>query len=187
MPVTVAVLAGGRGSRLGGDKALVELAGRPLIEYPLAAAHAAGLEAVVVAKPLTRLPPLDVRVLIEPDEPTHPLTGIVTALEYFEAVIAIPCDMPLLSGSDLSALVAVPGDVVVLASSEPFPALYRVEILPQLLYALEAARSMRATHQQLSARSTLASARLASRLMSVNTVENLAEAERRLSQPHGSQ
>ena len=38
MAVTVAVLAGGRGSRIGGDKALVQLGGRPLIAYPLAAA-----------------------------------------------------------------------------------------------------------------------------------------------------
>jgi molybdenum cofactor guanylyltransferase len=187
MPVTVAVLAGGHGSRIGGDKALVELAGRPLIEYSLAAAHTAGLEAVVVAKRQTRLPALDVRVLIEPDEPTHPLAGIVTALEYFEAVIAVPCDMPLLSGPDLSALVAGRGDVVVLASSEPFPALYRVEVLPQLLDALEAERSMRATHRELSARSVLAPRHLGSRLISVNTVEGLADAEGRLSRPPGSQ
>lgn len=47
------VLAGGRGSRLGGAKATAELAGRPLISYPLAALAEAGLEAVVVAKPDT--------------------------------------------------------------------------------------------------------------------------------------
>ncbi|MBK5220825.1 MAG: NTP transferase domain-containing protein, partial [Thermoleophilia bacterium] len=43
-----AVLAGGSGSRIGGAKATVELAGRPLIAYPLAALEAAGVEAVVV-------------------------------------------------------------------------------------------------------------------------------------------
>ena len=56
MDVTAAVLAGGLGSRIGGDKALVQLAGRPLISYPLAAAQAAGLDAVVVAKRSTSLP-----------------------------------------------------------------------------------------------------------------------------------
>ena len=70
MDVTVAILAGGRGSRIGGDKALVQLGGRPLISYPLAAAKAAGLDAVVVAKRNTKLPPLDVPVLLEPDAPT---------------------------------------------------------------------------------------------------------------------
>ena len=57
---TAVVLAGGLGSRIGGDKALVQLGGRPLITYPLAAAEAAGLDAVVVAKRTTKLPALDV-------------------------------------------------------------------------------------------------------------------------------
>jgi molybdenum cofactor guanylyltransferase len=182
MPVTVAVLAGGRGSRLGGDKALVELAGRPLIEYPLAAAHAAGLEAVVVAKRLTLLPPLDVRVLIEPDEPTHPLAGIVTALEYFEAVIAIPCDMPFLDAADLAALAAAETEVAVLSPGGPFPALYRREVLAQLREAVRAGASVRSTQPQSSAPTVIASTREVTQF-SVNTVEDLAEAERRLSQP----
>jgi molybdenum cofactor guanylyltransferase len=179
MPVTVAVLAGGRGSRIGGDKALVELAGRPLIEYPLAAAHAAGLEAVVVAKRQTRLPPLDVRVLIEPDEPTHPLAGIVTALEHFEAVIAVPCDMPFLGAEDLSALAAMPDDVAVLASDQPLPALYRRAALPQLREAVRTGASVRSTQAQTSAPAAFASTRQATKF-SVNTPEDLAEAERRL-------
>lgn len=51
-----AVLAGGAGSRLGGAKAMVKLAGRPLISYPLAAIEQADLEPVVVAKACTELP-----------------------------------------------------------------------------------------------------------------------------------
>jgi molybdenum cofactor guanylyltransferase len=180
MPVTVAVLAGGRGSRIGGDKAVVELAGRPLIEYPLRAASAADLDVVVVAKRHTRLPPLDARVLIEPDEPTHPLSGIVTALEHYEAVIAVPCDMPLLNGSDLAALAAMPDDLALLIAGHPFPALYRVVVLPQLRQALEAGWSMRATQAQASAHASLASTDAAARLLSVNTLEDLAEAELRL-------
>ena len=50
-----AVLAGGHGSRMGGAKPTAELAGRPLIAYPLAALAAAGIEAFVVAKPSTHL------------------------------------------------------------------------------------------------------------------------------------
>lgn len=50
-----AVLAGGRGSRLGGAKPTADLAGRPLISYPLAALAAAGIEPFVVAKPSTNL------------------------------------------------------------------------------------------------------------------------------------
>jgi molybdenum cofactor guanylyltransferase len=183
MAVTVAVLAGGRGSRIGGNKALIQLAGRPLIEYPLAAARAAGLPAVVVAKRHTHLPALNLPVLIEPDEPTHPLSGIVTALEHFEAVIAVPCDMPLLNGADMAALAAMPDDLSLLITGQPFPALYRVVLLPQLRQALEAGGSMRATQAQSCAHAALASSDAAPRLLSVNTLEDLADAERRLSQP----
>jgi molybdopterin-guanine dinucleotide biosynthesis protein A len=182
MVVTVAVLAGGRGSRIGGDKALIQLGGRPLIDYPLQAARAAGLDAVVVAKRHTRLPPLDVRVLIEPDEPTHPLSGIVTALEHFEAVIAIPCDMPFLDAPDLAALATAEAEVAVLRHGGPFPALYRRAFLPQLREAIRAGASVRSTQAQSSAPAATASTREATQF-SVNTAEDLAEAERRLSQP----
>jgi len=89
------VLAGGRGRRLGGAKPTAELGGRPLIAWPLAAAREAGLEAVVVAKAATPLPSdLDVPVWTEPDEPVHPLAGLVHALERADgrAVVAVACD-----------------------------------------------------------------------------------------------
>jgi molybdopterin-guanine dinucleotide biosynthesis protein A len=76
------VLAGGAGRRIGGAKATVELRGRPLIAYPLGALQAVLAEVVVVAKAGTELPPLPgVPVWTEPDEPCHPLAGIVHALE----------------------------------------------------------------------------------------------------------
>src|SRR3954468_1367483 len=75
------VLAGGRGSRLGGAKQALALAGRPLLHYPLAVLRAAGLECAVVAKRGSELPPLDgTRLLLEPEAPWHPLCGIVSAL-----------------------------------------------------------------------------------------------------------
>jgi molybdenum cofactor guanylyltransferase len=110
-PALVAVLAGGRGERIGGEKATRALLGRPLIDYPLAAARAAGLEAVVVAKRDTELPPcLGARVVIEPEEPRHPLCGVVAALEHAAqrrqppAVVLAGCDMPFLTAELLAWL-----------------------------------------------------------------------------------
>jgi len=76
------VLAGGSGRRIGGAKAVVELHGTPLVEYPLRALQAVLAEVVVVAKQGSALPPLrGVPVWIEPAEPRHPLAGIIHALE----------------------------------------------------------------------------------------------------------
>ena len=84
-PPIAAVLAGGLGERLGGSKASATLAGRPLVEHPLGAAGEAGLEAIVVAKRSTVLPPLDVPVVYEPQRPQHPLLGVITAHNYSAA------------------------------------------------------------------------------------------------------
>lgn len=179
--MTAAILAGGLGSRIGGDKALVQLGGRHLISYPLEAAREAGLATVVVAKRATRLPPLEVPVILEPDTPLHPLLGVITALSEFPTVIALPCDMPFVAAADLRTLAATDADLATLWSGEPFPSLYRRQVLPQLLSSLEAGASVRSTQAQSSAPAAIASARPAHQL-SVNTTEDLAAAETILSE-----
>lgn len=176
MDVTAAVLAGGLGTRIGGDKALVQLAGRPLISYPIAAAQGAGLDVVVVAKRTTKLPPLDVPLILEPDVPVHPLLGVITALQELPAVIAIPCDMPLLRSGELAALASMPDELATLWLGEPFPSLYRRPLLPQLRAALEANQSMRATQAQSLLASAVASSTEPAPQLSVNTAEDLARA-----------
>jgi molybdopterin-guanine dinucleotide biosynthesis protein A len=92
----VAILAGGRSTRMGRPKPAVPLAGRPLIDYPIEAARSVGLEPWVIAKPDTDLPPLDCRIVHEPAEPVHPLCGIVAALDAAAPwpIVALGADMP---------------------------------------------------------------------------------------------
>ncbi|MGH2851677.1 MAG: molybdenum cofactor guanylyltransferase, partial [Solirubrobacteraceae bacterium] len=100
------VLAGGRGMRIGGAKAVVQLAGRPLVAHVVEAARAGRLAPVVVAKADSVLPPLDCPIVIEPPEPTHPLLGIVTGLRALggSAAVVCPTDMPLVTGELLAWL-----------------------------------------------------------------------------------
>lgn len=82
--VTGAVLAGGRGRRMGSvSKPAMRLGGRPLIEYPLAALGTVCDRVVVITKRDVDLPALPPGVALwrEPDEPRHPATGLVHALE----------------------------------------------------------------------------------------------------------
>lgn len=177
MDVTAAILAGGVGSRIGGDKALVPLDGRPLISYPIRAALAAGLDVVVIAKRATNLPPLDVQVLLEPDAPVHPLLGVITALQQLPAVVALPCDMPFVAPQALVALAEMQEDLATLWPNQPFPSLYRRAVLPQLQRALEANRSMRSLHAHSRRVQAMSSSTDPPAELSINTPDDLAVAE----------
>ncbi|MGP0047804.1 MAG: molybdenum cofactor guanylyltransferase [Solirubrobacteraceae bacterium] len=105
-PVGV-VLAGGRGRRLGGDKAIAMLGGRTLAAYPLRALHAVLADVRVVAKPDTPLDGLEgMTVWREPRFPSHPLVGIVHALALAapRAVLVCAADMPFVSAAVLARL-----------------------------------------------------------------------------------
>jgi molybdenum cofactor guanylyltransferase len=94
------VLAGGLGRRIGGDKAVVELCGRPLIAYPVAAMRAALQEISVLAKADTALPSLPgVTVWIESDRLRHPLVGICEALALAagRSVLVCAADLPFVT------------------------------------------------------------------------------------------
>jgi len=168
----VAVLAGGRGRRMGGSKPLAQFGGAPLIERPLAAAREAGLDAVVVAKAGTPLPD-GVRVWHEPDEPFHPLLGIVTALEHAgEPVVVVACDQPFVP-AELLARLAKGGAVRAGGRIEPFPARYEPAWLPELRAALEREAPMRATLEALGPATIEWDA---AALRSLDTPEDLANA-----------
>lgn len=143
-----AVLAGGRGSRLGGAKATTELAGKPLIAYPITALAEAGMEPVVVAKRDSPLPPLPWRTVWEPEEPRHPLAGIVAALRKFpeRPLVAVACDMPFLAPALLAHLAASP-EPLALPELEgklhPFPGRYDASLLSALEAALAASEPLR--------------------------------------------
>lgn len=168
------VLAGGQGTRLGGDKACAPLLGRPLVAYPLAALHGLGLATVVVvAKPDTRLP-AGVPRWDEPAEPRHPRTGIVAALQRAQDdVLVLAADLPLLRAEDLRPL-RDGGPGVRWAEGEPLCAVYPREALPALLAAADDA-PLRATVRALGPRAVEVDRQ---RLLNVNTPGDLAQAER---------
>lgn len=143
-----AILAGGVGSRMGGapgSKAAVELAGRPLASYAIAAARLAGLAPVVVAKEDSWLPSLGCPVVHEQAEPRHPLSGIIAALERFgEPMVVIACDVPLVPSELLAELghrrarFAMP----IHPRPQPLVARYTPGLLPRLHRALDQRASL---------------------------------------------
>ncbi|MBV8942057.1 MAG: NTP transferase domain-containing protein, partial [Solirubrobacterales bacterium] len=134
------VLAGGRGRRLGGAKAMVRLRGRPLISYPLAALRAALTDVVVLAKPDSELPDLPGQtVWLERCAEQHPLVGIRCALEQAGDRAALVCavDLPFVTAELVGRLARFrPSAPVVVArhrgAIQPLLGCYRPEALAQL-------------------------------------------------------
>ena len=141
------VLAGGRSSRMGSDKSLAPLAGRPLLSYALATLRQAGLAASIAGSrsPLGAFAP----VVEDSGEGRGPLGGICAALASMsgQRAVFVPVDLPLLPASLLAFLLhhaRITGGAVTLASvngfAQTFPAVIERAVLPQLESELDAGR-----------------------------------------------
>ncbi len=108
-----AILAGGHGLRIGGQKPTVELHGKPLVCYPVEAVSQVLSRVAILAKAGTQLPPLQgVAVWIEPESPRHPLVGITQALALAGGRPVLICagDLPFVTPELIRRLVrADPG------------------------------------------------------------------------------
>lgn len=128
------VLAGGRSTRLGRDKASEPLLGRSMLQHVVDRVSPLVGEVVIVGAPGQTLPPihtaLPLRTAVDAYPGTGPLGGIYTGLvaARAERCLAVACDMPLLSPALLRELLARSAacDVVmpVLEYPEPLHAVY---------------------------------------------------------------
>lgn len=137
------VLAGGRSSRMGRDKALVEFQGRPLLEIALGILRAAGLPARIAGRrtSLSELNPAIPDQIPDLISESGPLGGIHAALSASSARwnLFLPVDMPLIPLSllrcllDRAELTAAPVTAVRLNGRlEPLPVVLDRKILPHL-------------------------------------------------------
>jgi molybdenum cofactor guanylyltransferase len=183
-PVGV-VLAGGAGRRLGGRKAVAELAGRPLISYPLDALRSVLAQVVVVARADSVLPELEVPLWLEPDGPRHPLRGLTYALRRAAPSPVLVCalDLPLVSPGLVRALAAADGGgapaVIARAAGRLQPLLGRYE--QAALDALEGFEpDARVTALVASLGPEILDVQDAEQLLNVNTAGQLAALQARI-------
>ena len=101
------VLAGGNSNRMGHEKALIQLAGRPLVQHAVEIMRRAGL-AVRIAGARANLSPFAETVLDEPAQSgLGPLAGICSALSVANCRFAVflPVDLPLIPSGLIEFLV----------------------------------------------------------------------------------
>jgi molybdenum cofactor guanylyltransferase len=142
--VTTVILAGGRGTRIGGDKGLQTLHGRALISWVLEAVNANSDEVLINANNAQETyTHFGYRVIADqiPDWP-GPLAGLQVALScaHTDYVMTVPCDTPFLPDDliprllDMQSLQASEAAVVVVGGCrQPTIALYKRSVLPKLL------------------------------------------------------
>lgn len=144
------VIAGGRSTRFGGEKAVATFRGEPLL---LRAARrlAAACDAVAVnARPGTQsaalAESLGYPVLHDaPGDPDGPLSGVKAGLQWAarqgaQWVAVSPCDVPLLPADLYQRLIAAAGEGAAMAVTsegrQPLCAVWPVTALPKLSEAL---------------------------------------------------
>ncbi len=172
------VLAGGQSSRMGRDKALVELAGRPLVTYGLETLRAVGISAAIAGarSDLGGYAP----VVPDAEADRGPLSGICAALQSTVAkwLVFVSVDLPLLPASLLAymllhARIAENAVTMVAVNGFPqtFPAVVRRDTLAALQSELQTGRG------GCFAAFTAAAAQ-AAEAVAVLPVENLVQAGR---------
>jgi molybdenum cofactor guanylyltransferase len=127
MKVAAMILAGGKSSRMGRDKATIEIEGIPLLRriYDVVAGCRGGI-AGAEGKPFDRIDvvtpwieryreilPLDCNFIIEQDPHRGPLVGFAQGLSQIEAdwVLLLACDLPNVSTSFIQSYIDRLGDI----------------------------------------------------------------------------
>jgi len=101
------ILAGGRSTRMGQDKATLPLDGQPLLARQIAFAKSLGpVEILISGRPEVDYTPFDCPVLMDRVQNAGPLAGIAVALEAARAplVLVLAVDMPYLTRAAVERL-----------------------------------------------------------------------------------
>ena len=101
MKIAVVILAGGEGSRIGGDKPHKLLGGKTLLERAVTLARQWSEKVAVAVREETQLGGTEVRWIRDAPGVDGPLGGLATALRFADgadcdSVLTIPADMPFL-------------------------------------------------------------------------------------------
>jgi len=155
--ITGAILAGGRGRRLGRDKATLTLEGRPLAGWVAAALQPVVADFWFITNTPEAHAGLGLPLLMDLVPYQGALGGLETALFFARTpfVLAVAVDTPLVSPTLLTSLRAMaPGlsrPALVCETPrglQPFPGLYAVRLLPKLREFLQTDRRLRVFVEQ---------------------------------------
>ncbi len=108
LPASGIILAGGKSTRMGRDKAFVEVGGRPLIERVLERVQQVAEETIIVTNSPQQYAHLPARLVPDVVRGRGPLVGIYSGLQAarHDLAIVVACDMPFLKPDLLRFMLA---------------------------------------------------------------------------------
>jgi molybdopterin-guanine dinucleotide biosynthesis protein A len=177
--LSIAILAGGHSTRMGRDKAEMVWEGEALLERTVRIARQTSREVFVVGRERPAFWSCDsVRFYRDEVVDQGPLAGLVVALEKAGSrVLALACDMPLLSAEALDWLIAQepgPHGVAVQRGKqwEPLFSIYDAAVLPLVKSRLSAGqRSLQGLIAAGEFFTATAPPSVAASLVNINTIE----------------
>lgn len=149
LPITIAVQAGGNSTRMGQNKALIDLAGKPLIAHVIDRLRPLSADLLIVCRDPAAMAFLGVPAYTDILPDLGPIGGLATVLTYAAQpnVLMVGCDMPFANPALFAALIQVqqdtasPYDAVVPYWNErpqPLHALYHRQCLPRVTQMIDA-------------------------------------------------
>lgn len=143
--LSIAIQAGGQSSRMGNDKALLPLAGKPIIEHILGRVDGLGDEIFITTNQPAGYAYLGIRLVADRHPGAGALEGLFTALSaaHGERTLVLACDMPFVNPTLLAYMIELSpqADVVVPRHGgkfEPLHALYSRDCIPFVKASLDA-------------------------------------------------
>jgi len=145
--ISVAIMAGGKSSRMGTDKSFVLFHGRPLIERVIDKVSALGDELLIITNRSEDYAGLGYPIFADIYRDAGPLGGLHSALKHAKHphIFVVACDMPWLNKRLLSYMLShrMEADIVVPRWNrfpEPLHAVYSRACLGPIVNNLEARR-----------------------------------------------
>ncbi|EWH10049.1 molybdopterin guanine dinucleotide synthase [Catenovulum agarivorans DS-2] len=196
MSLDVLILAGGRSSRMGQDKALLQLdAQANLLQHLVSLVSELSVNHIYISRPFQQqladsqlcqaLISDKLTFIYDKEEYLGPLAGIQTCLQFIQIakntdqqLLVIPIDMPALNSRDLAQLIASSGELKTsLYYADHFlPVVFYdlaqlSQVLNQIMLAASNQRSFKTLLAKLSAKTIAVSAQRRTRLVNLNTSE----------------
>lgn len=139
MHFSTIILAGGQSSRMGSNKALMQFAGKQLIQYPIDLARSFGSDVFISANN-HELDFLGIKVITDLLPVNAPLAGIHAGLKSSRAdwSLVLTCDMPNVTGELINRLLAAINESLWMivprhdGFTEPLCGFYRRDIIATL-------------------------------------------------------